>query len=142
MRLLTLAFCLLLSFPAVCQIGPCTEKSIKEQTAKSDSASIWAYDAYFFSRAIDKPVVGKAKLDDSMKSVSAKRKNEKHETHVDRTVITPNGDMAYEYGTSHVVFDTSDNQHSDFNALFLRVWKAADGQCKVAAFMAQPAESK
>jgi ketosteroid isomerase-like protein len=141
MQPLALAICLLLSVTAVCQSGPCTEKSINDQRVKRDAPSVWADDAYFYSHAVDKPLVGKASLDESMKAVGAKRKNEKYDDHVERTVISPNGDMAYEYGTTHIVFDT-DNQHRDFTALFLRVWKAADGQCKVAAFMAQPAEKK
>ncbi len=73
-----------------------------------------------------------------MKGVDAQRKNQKYDDHADRTVISPSGDMAYQYGTSHVVFDTADKQHKDFTALFVRVWKTADGQCKIAAFMAQP----
>lgn len=32
--------------------------------------------------------------------------------------------------------DTTDNAHRDFAVLFLRVWKAADGDCKITAFMA------
>lgn len=107
MRLL-IALALLWSGIAVAHNRPCSEKSIQDQLAKPDAASIWADDAYFFSRAIDKPVVGKANLDPSMKGVDAKRKNQKYDTHVDRTVVSPGGDMAYEYGTSHVAFDNSD----------------------------------
>lgn len=137
MRLL-IALALLLSGIAVAQNGPCSEKPIQDQLAKPDAAFIWADDACFFSRAIDKPVVGKANLDQSMKGVDAKRKNQKYDTPVARTVVSPNGDMAYEYGTSHVAFDNSDKQHEDFTALSVRVWKAADGQGKIAGFMAQP----
>jgi ketosteroid isomerase-like protein len=142
MRPLALSLCLLFSLHAVSQNGPCTEKSLKDQMAKPDDASLWADDSYFYSRALDKPVVGKANQERAMKEVSARRKNEKYEDHVERTVASPAGDMAYQYGTSHVVFDTADNQHVDFNALFVRVWKTADGQCKIAAFMAQPEQKE
>jgi len=137
MRPLTLGLCLLFGLPALAQNGPYTEKSIQDQSAKAD-ASVWADDSYFYSRALDHPVVGKANQDRAMKEVSAKRKNEKYEDQVERTVVSPAGDMAYQYGKSHVVFDTDDQKHMDFYALFVRVWKAADGQCKIAAMMAQP----
>jgi len=59
------------------------------------------------------------------KRVDAKRKNQRYDAHVDRTVVSPSGDMAHEYGTSHMDFDGSDEQHEDFTAPFVRVWKAA-----------------
>jgi hypothetical protein len=34
------------------------------------------------------------------------------------------------------MFDTTDKEHRDFTTLFLRVRKAADGECKITAFMA------
>jgi len=59
MRPLTLGLCLLFGLPVLAQNGPCTEKSMQDQSGKAD-ASVWADDSYFYSRALDHPVVGKA----------------------------------------------------------------------------------
>ena len=78
----------------IAQNGPCREKSIKDQLAEQDSGSTLADDIYFCSRAFEKPVIGKAGLDESSKAVGAKRKTEKHENNMERTVISPNGDWS------------------------------------------------
>jgi ketosteroid isomerase-like protein len=129
---------LLLSVAAVAQSGPCTEQVIKALAGAHDSDSVSTDDVYFFSGALEKPVVGKAAYHDAFKEVDAARKNHKEsDNHVDRLVVAPSGDMAYEYGTSHISFER-EKQHVEFTAAYLRVWKASGGQCKIAAMMAQP----
>jgi Domain of unknown function (DUF4440) len=88
--------------------------------------------------ALEKPVVGKAAYNDAFKEVDATRQNHKQsDDHVDRLVVAPSGDMAYEYGTSHISFDR-EKKHVEFTAAYLRVWKASGKECKIAAMMAQP----
>jgi hypothetical protein len=90
--------------------------------------------------ALQKPVIGGAALTKAMEPVEAQRKNEKLEPFkAERIVVAPSGDTAYEYGTFHLSYDESNTRkHQDFTAAFLRVWKADDTACEVAAIMAQP----
>ena len=92
--------------------------------------------------ALEKPVIGEEESSKAIEPVMPKRKNVKHDPNKpDRIVADPSGDMAYEYGTTHVSFDDSDNgKQRDFTAAYLRVWKADDGSCKVAATIYQPEE--
>ena len=59
---------------APAQSGPCTEQFVKEQFSKNrhDTA---ADDAYFFSGALEKPVIGRAAKDQAFKPVAAQRTN-------------------------------------------------------------------
>jgi hypothetical protein len=99
-----------------------------------------ADDAYFFSGALEKPVIGRAAKNQVFKPVVAQRTNVKSEPlKPDRIVATSSGDMAYEYGTGGVSFDErSSGKHIAFTAAYLRVWSAVDGSCKEAALMAEP----
>lgn len=130
----TLVLTFVATLSALPQSGPGTELAIR--TAASAPTTQKTDDFYFFSGAIEKPVVGKTEHDKSSLSVKAERKNEKYTQTPDRIVVAPSGDMAYEYGTSRGAFDeVKSGKHQDFTAAYLRVWKAADGSCKVAAAM-------
>jgi len=134
-----LGFALLcLGGPAVAQQGPCTEDHVKAGAAEPNPTM--SSDFYFFSGALEKPVVGRQALDQASAPVSAARKNEKNAPNrPDRVVTAPSADMAYEYGTTHVSFDDAQTgKHYDFTAAYLRVWKAESGSCKVAAVMYEP----
>jgi hypothetical protein len=119
--------------------GPCTEQFVKEQISKNNRNAV-ADDAYFFSGALEKPVVGEAAKDQAFKPVAAQRKNHKSEPlKPERVVAAPSGEMAYEYGTGNVSFEeVSSGKHIAFTAAYLRVWRSIDGSCKEAAFMAEP----
>jgi ketosteroid isomerase-like protein len=128
----------LLSATVVFAQGPCTEKAVKMlgSTAKSN---LWSNDLYFFSGALDKPVVGMAAYDAASKPVKASRENESYGDTPQRIVVSASGDMAYEYGTSHVTYnDKPSGKREDFTAAYLRVWKAEGASCKLAAMMVQP----
>jgi ketosteroid isomerase-like protein len=129
----------LLALPAVAQNGPCTEQFIKA-TENGDYKNFATDDVYFFSGALDKPVVGVSAREKAGVPIAASRKNENQGSHKpDRIVVSPSGDMAYEYGTSHMSFDSKkEGKHVDFTAAYLSVWKAVDGKCKLAAQMAEP----
>jgi hypothetical protein len=119
--------------------GPCTEQFVKEQISKNIHNAV-ADDAYFFSGALEKPVVGEAAKDQAFKPVAAQRKNHKSEPlKPERIVAVPSGEMAYEYGTGNVSFDeVSTGKHIAFTAAYPRVWRSIDGSCKEVAFMAEP----
>jgi ketosteroid isomerase-like protein len=131
----------LFALPAAAQSGPCTAQFVKSVGAKQGSISM-TDDAYFFSGALDKPVVGKAAADKAFAPVAAERKNENKAAPVpDRIVAAPSGEMAYEYGTAKASYDERDTgKHVEFTAAYLRVWKAVDGSCKIAAEIFEPEE--
>jgi hypothetical protein len=119
--------------------GPCTEQFVKER-ASTNQRGGRADDAYFFSGALEKPVIGRASAEQAFKPVAAQRKNHTQEPlKPERIVAAPSGEMAYEYGTGNVSFDeASSGKHIAFTAAYLRVWRSIDGSCKEAAFMAEP----
>jgi hypothetical protein len=130
---------LFLSLPALAQ--KCTEQFVKNSIEKQDAQSD-AEDLYFFSGALEKPIVGSKapewkKVDEKL---TQERKNEKRDApKPDLIVVAPSGDMAYSYGTAHMSFDeASTGKHVDFTAAYLTVWKIVNGSCKVAATMFQP----
>jgi hypothetical protein len=89
--------------PAVAQSGPCTEEFVKSESAKHNPAT--TNDAYFFSGALERPVVGTAAAKKAFTPVATSRKLEKQDPlHPDRIVSAPSGEMAYEYGTGHMSF--------------------------------------
>jgi hypothetical protein len=124
---------------APAQSGPCTEQFVKDRVSANQRGGR-ADDAYFFSGALEKPVVGRAAAEQVFKPVAAQRRNMKSEPlKPDRIVAAPSGEMAYEYGTGNVSFDeVSSGKHIAFTAAYLRVWRSIDGSCKEAAFMAEP----
>jgi len=125
------------------QSGPCTEPTVRAQAAKEDP-NAFSDDVYLFSGAFKKPIVGKAALEKAQGPIEAQRKNEKQAPEKpDRIVASASGDMAYEYGTTHVAFDEKKSgQHQDFTAAYLRVWKSEGGACKIAAVMFEPEDQK
>jgi hypothetical protein len=125
-----------LTFPvlASAQKGPCTEQVIKDVHATvartgTPDLNLVTDDTYFYSGALNKPVVGKQAYQDAFKPVDAERKNAKYTEKVDRIVASPSGGMAYEYGTEHIIYDDKSG-HNDFTAAYLAVWKADKGACK------------
>ncbi len=132
------AMVFLLVIQALSQTGPCTESSVKSLIDKHDLNTV-ADDAFYFTGALDQPVVGKPAYDIAMKPVEQSRQNVKRTPdRPDRVAVAPSGDMAYEYGTVHVSFDErASGKHRDFTTADLRVWRVVDGQCKIAACMSE-----
>ena len=125
---------------AAAQTGPCTVAGVKAaHAAAAKHALPHTADLYFFSGALDKPVVGAQTVEKTSANIGSSRKNESLTDHTDRIVADPSGGMAYEYGTSHMAYDdVKTGHHEDFTAAYLFVWKAERGACKVAAEMAEP----
>ena len=124
---------------ASAQSRPCTEQFVKEQISKNNRDAV-ADDAYFFSGALEKPVIGRAAKDRAFKPVDAQRTNAQYQPlKPDRIVAAPSGEMAYEYGTGGASFDeVGSGKHIAFTAAYLRVWSSMDGSCKQVAFIAEP----
>lgn len=118
------------------QAGPCTEAAIKQGNVPV------ADDAFSYMPPYGKPVVGKTGIQAANTKSFSDRTNIKHSWVGDhRIVSTPSGDMAYEYGTMDVTYDTKDDgKHHEFKAAMLNVYKAQDGVCKKVAGTMQPLE--
>jgi hypothetical protein len=131
------------SVVATGQSGACTESAVKSAIAKSKAPNALPTtdDYYFFSGALDRPVVGSA-VQSASAAVGARRKNESEVEKTDRIVAAASGDMAYEYGTVHISYDDArTGEHADFTSAYLRVWKPVNGACKPAAMMAEPEDT-
>jgi|ERR1700722_9935342 len=133
----------LLSLPALAQ--KCTEEFIRTNI-NNFGPKYEAEDAYFFSGALEKPILG-LNTEESNRTgekLGRERKNEKRDPlKADRIVVAPSGDMAYLYGTGHMSFDeVSTAKHVDFTAAFLTVWKVVNGSCKIAASIFEPEGEK
>jgi hypothetical protein len=125
------------SIPMIAQNGKCTDSMIREAAAKDSTSK--TSDSFFFSGALDKPVIGESEREAARKKVSAERTNSRHPMTPQRIVVSSSGEMAYEYGTSQVSFeDKKTGKHEDFLAAYLRVWKVEEGQCKEAAMISEP----
>ena len=107
------------------QAGPCTETAIKQGNIPL------ADDAFSYMPPFGKPVLGKSAIQDSSEKKFAGRTNIKHSYVGEyRIVSSASGDMAYEYGTLDVSFDSKDDgQRHEFKAVILTVYKAKDGVC-------------
>jgi ketosteroid isomerase-like protein len=124
---------------AFAQNQTCSEQSIRTDGAEGKRPPI-TDDVFFYSGALEKPVVGKDELAKTQDlPVFQRRKNEKGQSEVQKIVVSANGDMAYEYGEGSLAYDdTKTGKHESFGTAYLRVWRVVDGQCKVAAVMYQP----
>ena len=125
---------------AAAQDGPCTVNGVKAAKAAAAKGALpHTADQYFFSGALDKPVIGTQARSQASATIRASRKNESRVESTGRMVADESGGMAYEYGTVHDSYDDlKTGQHEDFTAAYLRVWKADGRVCKVAAEMAEP----
>ncbi len=126
---------------AFAQNGPCTEQFIRDESGKPGPL-LKTDDYYLFNPMLEKPVVGteeRNKANKSLEPLMAKRKNVKNgPPTVERIVVAPSGDMAYEYGTFHFSYDDSDTgEHVEPQVAFLWIWRSDGGSCKLAAAMLQ-----
>lgn len=133
---------LLAPIATMAQSTVCSEQKIRDAAAKQTAK--YSDDSFFWSGAFDKPLIGKAAQDAGRKTAETEepRKNESTADRPGRVVVAKSGDMAYEYGTGDLSYDDQKTgKHVTFQTAYLRVWKSADGDCKVAAFMIKPIES-
>lgn len=135
-----LGFTLLLflgSMTLAAQTGRCTEESIRT------GGMPIANDAFSYMPPYGRPVIGNAGMKEAnMKSFSDRtniRRSWEDDHHI---VVTPAGDMAYEYGTLRMSYDSKSEGHHEFEAVMLLVYKAKDNKCEQAALTMQPLESQ
>ena len=127
-------FILLSAVMTQAQTGPCTESAIKQGNLPV------AEDAFSYMPPYGKPVVGKPAIQDANTKSFSDRTNIKHSwVGEHRIVSAPSGDMAYEYGTVHVSYDSKEG-HKEFEAVMLHVYKAKDGVCQMVAMTMHPLE--
>jgi hypothetical protein len=120
---------------AQAQSGPCTEDNIRTgQTAVAD-------DAFSYMPPYGRPVIGNSGMKEAnAKSFSDRTNIQRSWENDHRVVITPAGDMAYEYGTLRMSYDSKSEGHHEFEAVMLLVYKARDNKCEQAALTMQPLE--
>jgi len=128
---------LLSALLAEAQSRPCTENSVK-----AGKVTV-ADDAFSYMPPYGKPVVGKSAIDEANTKSFSDRTNIKSDWIGEhRIVASPSGDMAYEYGTVHMGYDSKAEGHQEFEAVILGVYKAKDGRCQQVALTMQPLDGK
>lgn len=133
-QLLISLFILASGLPVYSQAGVCTEDTIKKgHTPLSD-------DAFAYMPPYGKPVIGKPAIRETNTDRFSDRTNIKSSYLDDhRIVVSPSGDMAYEYGTLAMSYDDKgDGQRHEFKAVMLIVYKAKDNVCEQVALTMQP----
>jgi ketosteroid isomerase-like protein len=131
---LAILFVLLSAALAQSQTGPCTEQAVREGKLPM------ADDAFEYMPPYGKPIVGKAAMQAADATAFSDRTNIKRSwVSEHRIVQAPSGEMAYEYGTLDVKYDTkAGGQHHEFRAVMLNVFKAKNGVCQRVAGTMQP----
>ena len=126
------SFILLCALPTSAQSGPCTESAVKQGNLPA------ADDMFSYMPRFGRPVVGRAAVQGAGAKAFPGRTNITRSWLEDhRIVATTAGDMAYESGTVRQGYDES-GKHHEFEAAILRVYKAKDGACQVAASTMHP----
>ena len=131
-------FILLTAVLTQAQAGPCTESAIQQGNLPASD------DAFSYMPPYGKPVVGKAATQAANTKSFSGRTNITHSwVGEHRIVSTPTADMAYEYGTMHMGYDSKEEGgHHEFEAVMLVVYKAKDGVCQKVALTMQPLEDE
>jgi hypothetical protein len=120
---------------AQAQTGPCTEGTIRKGGIPI------ADDAFSYMPPYGRPVIGIAGMKEANTKSFSDRTNIQRSWEDDHHVVTtPAGDMAYEYGTLRMSYDSKSAGHQEFEAVMLLVYKAKDNKCEQAALTMQPLE--
>lgn len=116
------------------QSGPCTESAIKQ------GRTTVAEDAFEYMPPYGKPVVGEEAMQAANTHSFSDRTNIKSSWVGGRRIVpATSGEMAYEYGTVDVSYDSKgDGKHHEFKAVILNVFKAKGDVCQRVAGTMQP----
>jgi ketosteroid isomerase-like protein len=115
------------------QAGPCTEDAIKQ-----DKVTV-ADDVFMYMTPFGKAVIGKsAAKETSGKKFEGRTNIQRSWVDEHRIVSSASADMAYEYGTMGMSYDSKDRQPHKFQAVILEVYKSKDGVCKLVAETMEP----
>ena len=121
------------------------EQTIRSLVAQQNAGKMPAFtdNRIFVSGAYPQPMIGKDMSDDNKAAeqrMKKERLNFRSTSTIQRLEIAKAGDMAYEFGTANLSWDTPDQKHVAFESSYLRVWRKLDGQWKVDVFFARPNE--
>ena len=116
------------------------DRIIREKVAKSDA--MFTEDAIIWQGGFVRPFRISEKNRDELRHPPTRNlENVKIATTIETLQFSEAGDMAYEYSTSQVSYDrTDDKRHVDVVAPSLRVWRKMQGQWKIAAVFSHPNE--
>lgn len=120
---------------AQAQSGPCTEATVQSgEMPISD-------DAFSYMPAYGRPVIGNAGMTKANTKSFSDSTNIRRSWEADHHVVaTPAGDMAYEYGTLRMSYDSKSQGHQEFEAVMLMVYRAKGNTCEQVALTMQPLE--
>jgi ketosteroid isomerase-like protein len=137
MKLMPLSV-LLLAALLHAEAGPCRESAVKQGNAPL------ADDAFAYMPPYGKPVTGQPAIRDANSKSFSDRTNIKKDWVGEHKVVSaPSGDMAYEYGTVHMSYDSKgEGGHQEFEAVILAVYQARGGACQKVALTMQPLDEK
>ena len=117
------------------QPGPCTETVIQAGGMPISE------DAFSYMPPYGKPVIGNAGMKKANTENFSDRTNIHHaweDNH--RVITTAAGDMAYEFGTLRMSYDSKSEGHHEFEAVMLMVYRAKGNVCQQVALTMQPLE--
>ena len=119
------------------QTGLCNESAVTQGDLPS------AADAFAYMPPYGKPVVGKAEIQTANTKSFSDRPNIKRSwVGEHRIMAAPSGEMAYDYGTVQMAYDSKSEGHQEFKAVILSVYKAKDGACQKVALTMQPLDQQ
>ena len=120
---------------AEAQTGPCTETSIR------GGGMPVADDAFSYMPPYGRPVIGNAGMKKANSENFLDRTNIQRSWEADHHIVaSPEGNMAYEYGTLRMSYDSKSDGHQECEAVMLMVYRAKGNACEQVALTMQPLE--
>jgi ketosteroid isomerase-like protein len=95
-------------------------------------------DAFFFTAAYPRPLIGTEGRKNAPPPRGGERKNFRSEETIQKLQIARSGDLAYAYGTARLSWDGQE----PFESAFLRVFRKEQGKWKIAALFARPLDDE
>lgn len=146
---------LLLISAFLCNIAPLamaqttdeqTIRNLVEQQMQNPDQRIIPHtdERVFWSGPFPRPLVGGQQTPDSKQiseRMNAERLNYRTTVHIERLVVAQSGDVAYEYSTGTISWDTPEKKHIDVDNAYLRAWRKVNNVWKEDAFFARPLDS-
>lgn len=123
------------------------EAAIRKQIAAMDANGIDGVanpDYVSWSGAYKKPSIGRRDISNARTGEGSVPNrvpgSQKGTTNVQRIVVAESKDLAYEYSTFTLAYDTKDGKHSSFDGGSLRVWQKQGGEWRIAAWFSRAFE--
>jgi ketosteroid isomerase-like protein len=111
------------------------EKAIRALTMTAGS---YTDDAFFFTAAYPRPLIGTEGRKNAPPPRGGERKNFRSEETIQKLQIARSGELAYAYGTARLSWDGQE----PFESAFLRVFRKEQGKWKIAALFARPLDDE